>query len=100
MKTLHAIDGSLEKTISEFYQSNILSVMKNLNQLCQRTNIVKEYKIIITKLSLHFNILTQEKIEEQTRKVDVNDDKQLDSFLQKVIVRIHHNISKIFRVNF
>ena len=73
--------------------------MKSLNQLCQRNNIVKEYKLVITKLSLHFNILTQDKLEEQTKKVDVNDDKQLDTFLQRVIVRIHHNISKIIMIN-
>ena len=73
--------------------------MKSLNQLCQNNNIVKEYKLVITKLSLHFNILTQDKLEEQTKKVDVNDYKQLDTFLQRVIVRIHHNISKIIMIN-
>jgi len=34
-------------------------------------------------------------MEEQTKNVDVKDDKQLDSFLERVIVRIHHNIIRI-----
>jgi isochorismate hydrolase len=59
VKTLHNIDNSLERAISAFYQSNILGVMKTLNQLCQRNNIVAVYNKITIKLSSHFHILTQ-----------------------------------------
>ena len=93
IKTLHNIDTSLEKAVSSFYQSNILGVMKTMNQLCQSNNIIAVYQKITVKLSSHFHILTQEKIEEQEKNVDVKDDKQLDSFLQKVILRIHNHIS-------
>ena len=69
--------------------------MKSISQLCKRNDIVDVYNQITTKLSSHFNIISQEKIEEQAKNVNENDDKQLDSFLQRVIVRIHHNISNI-----
>ena len=93
VKTLHTIDRSLEKAVSAFYQSNILGVMKTINQICQSNNIVLLYDQIRLKLISHFNILTQANMEEQTKNIDVKDDKQLDSFLQQVIIRIHHNIS-------
>ena len=92
VKTLHTIDRSLEKAVSALFQSNILGVMKTINNLCQKNDIVSVYDQIRLKLQSHFNLLTQEKIKEQTKNVDVQNDKQLDSFLQKVIVRIHqHN---------
>jgi hypothetical protein len=69
--------------------------MKSISQLCKRNDIVDVYNQITTKLSSHFNIISQDKIEEQAKNVNENDDKQLDSFLQRVIVRIHHNISNI-----
>ncbi len=69
--------------------------MKSISQLCKRNDIVDVYNQITTKLSSHFNIISQEKIEEQAKNVNENDDKQLDGFLQRVIVRIHHNISNI-----
>lgn len=69
--------------------------MKSISQLCKKNDIVDVYNQITSKLSSHFNIITQDKIEEQAKTVDEKDDKQLDSFLQRVIVRIHHNISKI-----
>ena len=94
IKTLHTIDNSLERTVSAFYRSNILGVMKSISKLCQKNDIIEVYNKITTKLSSHFHILTQDKIQEQAKDVDVKDDQQLDSFLQRVIVRIHHNISK------
>jgi hypothetical protein len=69
--------------------------MKSISQLCKRNDIVDVYNQITTKLSSHFNIISQDKIEEQAKNVNENDDKQLDGFLQRVIVRIHHNISNI-----
>jgi len=95
IKSLHAIDTTLEKTMTSFYQANIVGVMKNINQLCQRNSIVELYGKIANKLSSHFNILTEEKMEEQTKNVDVQDDKQLDNFLQRVIVRIHKNVIRV-----
>lgn len=69
--------------------------MKSISQLCKRNDIVDVYNQITKKLSSHFNIISQDKIEEQAKNVNENDDKQLDSFLQRVIVRIHHNISSL-----
>ena len=69
--------------------------MKSLTQTCEKESIVPILKQVMCKLDSHFNILTQKKLTEETKSVDVNNDKQLDSFLQKVIVRIHHHISKI-----
>jgi len=49
----------------------------------------------MTKLDSHFNIFTQQKLKEETKNIDTNNDRQLDSFLQKIILRIHHKIIRV-----
>jgi len=92
MKSLHDIDSTLDKTIVSFHQTSISSAMKTVEQLCQKTSIVNVFNRVAKELSSHFNLLTEEKISEQAKNVDVKNDKQLTSFLQKVMVRMedHH----------
>jgi len=85
----------VEQTINNFYGANILSSMKNLNKICEKNSIVNNLKKVMTKLDSHFNIFTQQKLKEETRNIDTNNDRQLDSFLQKVILRIHHKIIRV-----
>jgi len=99
VKSLHEIDAKLEKTATKFYESNIMSNMKQVNKICQKDSIVDMYNKVANKLSSHFNITSQIQLEEETKHIDVNDDKQLDSFLQKVILRIHHHKLRVPRYN-
>lgn len=61
--------------------------MKSLMDLCQRNNVVDTYKVVTSRLSSHFNIVPDNDKKNCIKKT------KLDSFIQRMIVRVHHHIS-------
>jgi len=90
IKNLHILDDSINDTLGHFLKSSISCSMKNLMDLCQRNNVVDTYKIISSRLSSHFNISPpQNDPNTCTQKT------KMDSFIQRMIVRVHHHIIRV-----